>query len=111
MQQQLRLAEPERLARIADAGPLDHHGQTLRLRQRHPAAKIPVEISTPKNTASPRPGTPFETKDTGKKGLVKFKDLKPSKIYCWVAIIAPSFKSSECAGWQIWQGSTINLGT
>lgn len=76
-----------------------------------PAAKVPVQISTPKNTASPRPGTPFETKDTGRKGLVRFKDLKPSKTYCWVATINPSFTSSACAGWEVWQSSEIDLGT
>ncbi len=29
---------------------------------------------------------------------VHFHNLKPSKTYCWVAFIRPSFKSSECAG-------------
>lgn len=75
-----------------------------------PVAQVPVEISTPKNPGSPRPGHAFETLDTGKKGLVHFKGLKPSKTYCWLAIIAPSFKSSECAGWAVWQTSTIMLG-
>ncbi len=76
-----------------------------------PAPKIPVEISTPKNTASARPGTPFETKNTGQQGYVRFKDLKPSKTYCWVATISAHFKSSECASWEIWQSSIIPLGT
>ncbi len=75
-----------------------------------PAPRIPVEESTPKNPESPRPGTPFDTKNTGKKGYARFSGLKPSKTYCWVAIISPSFKSSECAGWPIWQTSTITLG-
>ncbi|HEY6325616.1 MAG TPA: hypothetical protein VIW73_03745 [Candidatus Cybelea sp.] len=76
-----------------------------------PAPKIPVQISTPKNTASPRPGTPFQTKRTNKKGKVLFNDLKPSKTYCWVAILAPGHTSSECAGWSVWQTSIITLGT
>jgi hypothetical protein len=76
-----------------------------------PVPRIPVQESTPKNTSSPRPGTPFDIKNTGKKGLAHFTGLKPSGIYCWVAIISPSFKSSECAGWAIWQTSQITLGT
>ncbi len=76
-----------------------------------PAAKIPVEESTPKNPASPRPGAPFDTVITGKKGYAHFHDLKPSKTYCWVAVISHSIQSSECAGWAIWQNSTIFLGT
>jgi hypothetical protein len=76
-----------------------------------PAAHIPVEESTPRNPGSPRPGTPFETKNTGLRGFARFTGLKPSKTYCWVAIISPSFKSSECAGWAVWQSSTIVLGT
>jgi hypothetical protein len=76
-----------------------------------PAPKIPVEASTPKNPQSPRPGTPFATVNTGKKGLARFNHLKPTKTYCWVALISPSIKSSECAGWAIWQNSTIILGT
>ena len=75
-----------------------------------PTAQIPVEISTPANPQSPRPGNPFLTKPTGKKGLVRFSHLKPSKTYCWLAIISPSFKSSECAGWAVWQNGTIILG-
>ena len=76
-----------------------------------PAPGIPVEASTPKSTSSPRPGTPFETKDTGMKGLAHFLHLKPSKTYCWVAIIGPHQTSSECAGWEVWQTQTITLGT
>jgi|HubBroStandDraft_6_1064221.scaffolds.fasta_scaffold00008_169 hypothetical protein len=76
-----------------------------------PAPKIPVEESTPRNTASPRPGTPFDTEITGMKGLAHFKNLKPSKTYCWVAILAPGQKSSECASWETWQTGNITLGT
>ncbi|MFY9886183.1 MAG: hypothetical protein WAK15_15565, partial [Candidatus Cybelea sp.] len=68
-----------------------------------PAPKIPVEQSTPSNPTSPRPGKPFDTEITGKKGLVHFKGLKPTATYCWVAIISPSFRSSECASWAVWQ--------
>jgi hypothetical protein len=76
-----------------------------------PAPNIPVEASTPRSTSSPRPGTPFETKDTGKKGMVKFDHLKPDGVYCWVAILGPGQRSSFCAGWAIWQTGTIMLGT
>lgn len=76
-----------------------------------PVPRIPVEESTPKNPASPRPGTPFETLYTGMKGLAHFNHLKPDGTYCWVAIITPSFHASECASWAIWQTSEINLGT
>jgi hypothetical protein len=76
-----------------------------------PQPHIPVEASTPRNAQSPRPGTPFETLYTGKKGLAHFNHLKPSGTYCWVAIITPSFHSSECASWGIWQTSTVTLGT
>ncbi|MBV8066521.1 MAG: hypothetical protein JO113_00990 [Candidatus Eremiobacteraeota bacterium] len=72
--------------------------------------RIPVEISTPKNPSSPRPGKPFQVKKTGKKGGTTFRDLKPDGTYCWVALISPRFKSSECASWAIWQTSTIMLG-
>jgi hypothetical protein len=76
-----------------------------------PAAKIPVEESTPRSTSSPRPGTPFDTVKTNYKGIAHFYKLKPSKTYCWVAVISSNFKSSECAGWEVWQTSTITLGT
>ncbi len=76
-----------------------------------PAARIPVEESTPKNTASPRPGTPFDTRHTNKHGNAFFYHLKPSKTYCWVAILGRGRTSSECAPWSIWQTSTISLGT
>jgi hypothetical protein len=76
-----------------------------------PAPDVPVEASTPKSQSSPRPGKPFETKDTGKKGLVTFTHLKPSKTYCWVAVLGPHQTSSQCAGFAIWQNGTISLGT
>lgn len=76
-----------------------------------PVPRIPVEISTPRSTSSPRPGKPFLTKKTGKKGYARFTGLKPSQTYCWVALISPSFRASECAGWAIWQTGTIDLGT
>jgi hypothetical protein len=76
-----------------------------------PAPRIPVQESTPKNPESPRPGTPFETRRTNSKGKAFFGHLKPSKTYCWVAILAPGHTSSECAGWSIWQTSIITLGT
>lgn len=76
-----------------------------------PAPRIPVEQSTPRNPTSPRPGKPDDTKNTDKKGMVKFTGLKPTATYCWVAVISPSFKSSQCASWPVWQTSTISLGT
>jgi hypothetical protein len=76
-----------------------------------PVPRIPVEISTPRSTASPRPGKPFFTKNTGKKGHASFTGLKPSQTYCWVAIITPSFHTSTCADWQLWQAGAIDLGT
>jgi hypothetical protein len=76
-----------------------------------PRAHIPVLESTPKSTSSPRPGKAFETLNTNKKGKVKFTGLKPAKTYCWVAQLAPGQTSSQCAGWEIWQSSIINLGT
>jgi hypothetical protein len=75
------------------------------------APRIPVEASTPKNTSSPRPGTPFETLKTNKKGIAVFRHLNPNQTYCWVANIAPSIQSSQCAGWEVWQTTTITLGT
>jgi hypothetical protein len=75
-----------------------------------PVPDVPVQISTPSNPQSPRPGHPFKTKVTDKKGEVRFSHLKPSKTYCWLAIIATSFKASECASWAVWQTSTIMLG-
>jgi hypothetical protein len=76
-----------------------------------PAPNIPVEASTPKSTSSPRPGQPFSTKNTGAKGLVRFQPLKPSKTYCWVAILGPHQTSSACTSFSIWQNSTVTLGT
>jgi hypothetical protein len=75
-----------------------------------PKPRIPVEESTPKSTASPRPGTPFQTLNTNHHGKVKFTGLKPAKTYCWVAVL-PKGKSFECAGWESWQTSIIQLGT
>lgn len=74
-----------------------------------PVPKIPVEISTPRSTASPRPGKPFFTKMTGKKGNASFTGLKPSQTYCWVAVIGSNYHASECADWEIWQSGTIDL--
>ncbi|MGC1380153.1 MAG: hypothetical protein WA814_03905 [Candidatus Baltobacteraceae bacterium] len=76
-----------------------------------PVPRVPVEESTPRSKTSPRPGTPFQTKNTGMKGLVRFLDLKPSQTYCWVAHISPGHTSSECAGWAVWQTGTVTLGT
>ncbi len=76
-----------------------------------PAPRIPVEESTPANKLSPRPGTPFDIRNTGKKGKVYFTGLKPAKTYCWVAVIAPGQQYAQCADWQLWQTSTIALGT
>ena len=71
--------------------------------------RIPVDISTPQSTASPRPGKPFFTKNTGRKGHATFLNLKPGQTYCWVATITPSFKASDCAGWETWQAGTIDF--
>jgi hypothetical protein len=76
-----------------------------------PAANIPVQESTPKSSSSPRPGTPFLTQKTGKKGMTKFTHLKPTQTYCWVAILGPNQTSSLCASWDIWQYQPIPLGT
>jgi hypothetical protein len=75
-----------------------------------PVPRIPVEISTPRSTASPRAGKPFFTKNTGRKGHATFTGLKPAQTYCWVAIISPSVHASECADWETWQAGTIDLG-
>ena len=75
-----------------------------------PQPHVPVEESTPKNTSSPRPGTPFDTEYTNKKGVAHFFDLKPSKTYCWVALVG-TIKFSECAAWPTWQSGQILLGT
>jgi len=76
-----------------------------------PQPRVPVEESTPTNPYSPRPGKPFVTKNSGKKGYARFSGLNPSKTYCWVAVFGTGFKSSECAGWSVWQTSIIDLGT
>lgn len=75
-----------------------------------PQPHVPVEESTPRNTSSPRPGTPFDTENTNKKGVAHFFGLKPKKTYCWVATIG-SIKFSDCAPWQVWQSGQILLGT
>jgi hypothetical protein len=76
-----------------------------------PKPRIPVLESTPASTSSPRPGKAFETLLTNKNGKAKFTDLKPAKTYCWVAELGPGQTSSQCAGWEVWQTSIINLGT
>jgi hypothetical protein len=87
--------------------------------QQSPAAKIPVQESTPKpsagcksgNQLDCRPGTAFLTQKTDKKGSTVFHNLKPSQTYCWVAVLGPNQSSSTCAGWQIWQFEPITIGT
>lgn len=76
-----------------------------------PAPKVVVEISTPKSSASPRPGTPFNTETTDKSGTATFKNLKPSKTYCFVADLTASQSSSICTPFYIWQGGPVGLGT
>ena len=77
-----------------------------------PKAFSAVQISTPKSSASPRPGTPFQTLFTHKNGQAKFQHLKPSQTYCWVAKLGPNGQtSSTCASWLIWQYQPISLGT
>jgi hypothetical protein len=77
--------------------------------QGSPAPYIPVQISTPASTSSPRPGTPFLTQKTGVKGMTKFTHLKPSNWYCWVAIFNKTVTASTCANWTTWQFNTITL--
>lgn len=74
-----------------------------------PVPRVPVEESTPRNKESPRPGQPFETLLTGKKGFAHFTHLKPGATYCWVAVISLKTKVSECAGWAVWQTGDIIL--
>jgi hypothetical protein len=76
-----------------------------------PAPMIPVSISTPHPYPSGRPGMPFQTKDTNKKGFVGFDKLKPDGTYCWVATLAPGQTSSSCQSWAFWQTATVTLGT
>jgi hypothetical protein len=76
-----------------------------------PAAHIPVQISTPRSSANPRPGTPFGTQNTGKLGKTIFRDLNPKKTYCWKALLGAGQTSSACASWDLWQTTTIGLGT
>ncbi|MGA7356901.1 MAG: hypothetical protein WA431_10735 [Candidatus Cybelea sp.] len=75
-----------------------------------PQPHVPVQESTPKDTSSPRPGTPFDTEYTNKKGVAHFFHLKPSQTYCWVATVG-TIKLSTCAGWPTWQSSQVLLGT
>jgi len=76
-----------------------------------PVPKVAVEISTPRSSASPRPGKPFDTQTTNKNGKAVFKELNPSKMYCWVAQISASQSSSTCAPFYIWQTGDVFLGT
>jgi len=76
-----------------------------------PRPHIPVNESTPSNPASPRPGKTIVTEYTRKLGVAHFSDLKPSKTYCWVALLGQGKISSECAGWPVWQSGEITLGT
>jgi hypothetical protein len=76
-----------------------------------PAPNIPVAESTPKSEKNPIPGTPFETKNTGAHGNVKFENLTPGKTYCYVATLGSSQQASACAPWQVWQYQTIPLGS
>jgi hypothetical protein len=76
-----------------------------------PTPAIPVEISTPHPYPSGRPGEPFKTNFTNKKGFVGFSGLKPSGTYCWVAILGSGQTSSTCQSWAFWQTTTITLGT
>jgi hypothetical protein len=76
-----------------------------------PAPNVAVQISTPKSSASPRPGTPFDTETTNKKGTAVFKKLNPSKTYCWVALLTSSQSSSTCAPYYIWQTGPVLVGT
>jgi len=76
-----------------------------------PVPKVAVEISTPRSSASPRPGKPFDTETTNRKGNATFKQLNPKKTYCWVALISASQSSSVCAPFYTWQTGPISLGT
>jgi hypothetical protein len=75
-----------------------------------PKPYITVDISTPESSASPRPGTPFASQETGKQGMTKFTHLNPNDWYCWVAHLPNSVISSTCANWTTWQYDTIQLG-
>jgi hypothetical protein len=89
----------------------DKHANVTVTKLNSPAPFITVQISTPQSSASPRPGTPFQSKLTNKKGAVTFYGLKPSASYCWVAQLGGGKTSSLCAGFATWQNSTIQLGT
>ncbi len=75
-----------------------------------PVPKIPVEESTPRSMTSPRPGKPFDTEITNKKGNAHFKNLKPSQTYCYVAILGRGREASTCATWELWQSGLVLLG-
>jgi hypothetical protein len=91
--------------------PNDHKATVLVTINGTPQPMIPVEISTPADPGSPRPGTPFDTETTGKKGIAHFTMLNVKKSYCWVAVFGSGHNSSACAGWELWQSSQIFLGT
>ncbi len=76
-----------------------------------PTPHIAVEISTPHPYPSGRPGKPFKTNNTNKKGFATFAGLKPSGTYCWVAFVGSGQTSSTCQSWAFWQTSTVILGT
>jgi hypothetical protein len=85
--------------------------------QGSPAPNVPVAISTPvgNNTASPRPGTPFETVYTkpltaASPGVAVFKKLSYKYTYCWVATYSPTVTFSQCAPPTTWQYTTVTLG-
>jgi len=77
-----------------------------------PVPNVAVQISTPRSSANPRPGTAFLTQYTKGNGQSKFSHLKPSQTYCWVALLGPAGQTSSlCAPWYEWQGGTVTLGT
>lgn len=77
-----------------------------------PAPKLAVEISTPKASANPRPGKPFDTETTNRKGNATFKELNPKKTYCFKALMPASMgDSSVCAPFYTWQTGPVSIGT
>lgn len=76
-----------------------------------PAPNIPVVESTPRSDKRPFPCAPIAKKRTDASGKTVFRKLLPSQIYCWVATLTPTEKSSVCATWQAWQSGTIQMGT
>ena len=91
--------------------PKDHTANVAVTLLGSPAPKVPVEISTPKSTAEPRPGKAFATQATDKKGTATFKGLNVNKTYCFVAQLTASQSSYTCAQFYIWQGGPVPLGT